>query len=233
MRSNMHLHKKKRAIKLRREGKSYGQILRALDISSKGTLSSWFKDLKLSGESERRLAKNKKLASRRGLLKFNEERTRKINQENEQEFTTGLRAIENLSDRELLLVGVALYWGEGAKRYSRRGAETMDFSNSDHKMIRLYLRFIREIFKVPEKKIRAGILVHENIDIDKAKEYWSRATGLPKSRFFITKQVSQASRRRRVRNRLPWGTVRIITHNRKLFHHMLGCIEGVAINTAR
>lgn len=63
--------KKVAAIKLRIQGKSYGEILKILDIPSKGTLSEWFRDIKLSASAKSRLQNNIDIARERGLFRFN------------------------------------------------------------------------------------------------------------------------------------------------------------------
>lgn len=51
--------------------------------------------------------------------------------------------IGDLSDRELFLVGVALYWAEGCKDkpYDRR--EKATFINSDPQVVRVYLAWLK------------------------------------------------------------------------------------------
>jgi len=52
----MQLKEKIRAIELRKMGKSYGAILKKVDVS-KGTLSVWLRDIKLTLEQKERLYK--------------------------------------------------------------------------------------------------------------------------------------------------------------------------------
>src|SRR3989344_1890220 len=108
MSSKIHLRNK--AIELRKTGKSYSEILKVLQLSSKGTLSFWFKDIKLSPQSRQLLKKNNDLAIKRGLRRFNLERSRRIVKENENARVDGATEIGKISQRELLLVGASLYW---------------------------------------------------------------------------------------------------------------------------
>ena len=59
---------------------------------------------------------------------------------------------KNLSKKDEILkaVGVSLYWGEG---YKADGAHGVDFANSDVYMIVTFLKFLREICGVNEKRI--------------------------------------------------------------------------------
>src|SRR3989338_6377591 len=106
---------REQAIILRLEGKSYGQILKLLNISSKGTLSGWFKHVVLTSEARRKLERNISLATKRGLLVFNEKRSKQIEKDNAVARAAGRNLIGPLTSRELLLIGAALYWGEGTK----------------------------------------------------------------------------------------------------------------------
>jgi hypothetical protein len=224
-------HLKNSAIELRRAGKSYSEILKELNLSSKGTLSAWFKNIDLSSKSRRLLKENTELAVKRGLHKFNLERTQKIVEENEVARIEGATMIGKISARELLILGAALYWGEGTKSERTSGNRNLAFANSDPDMIATFLRFIRDIFKVREEKIRAGIHIYPNISMETARGYWSAVTKLPADRFYIVTQVSRASQNKRPYNSLPYGTAVIRVCDRKLFFRVKGMIQGLIENT--
>lgn len=224
MGSNIHL--KNKAISLRREGRSYNDIRKTLGIMSKGTLSGWFKNLELSEVSRNLLQQNNKLAYTRGLLGANKKRKALIDDENRiaQEF--GYSSIYALSKNELLIIGAALYWAEGTK--SEKGASrSLAFSNSDPKMIRVYMKFIREVLKVQEEKIRAGIHIYNTNSENLARKFWSDITDLPQDRFYIVTQISRASQNRRPFNSLPHGTVSIRINSRIEFFKVKGMIQGL------
>lgn len=219
--------RKQKAISLRIAGKSYGEIKKELGVSSKGTLSYWFKDLKLSSSEKKRLNKNIKIAQKRGLLKFNKERTKNIKEQNKKIFQDGRNTINKLTEHELLLIGTALYWGEGTKANTSSSPETLAFTNSDSQMIKVFMRFLREIFNIKDEKIRAGIHIYKSINISEAKKFWSRITNLPQDRFYIVQQISRASKGKKSIKLLPFGTVVIKVNNRLLFHKMRGMIDGL------
>ncbi|MEI6511479.1 MAG: hypothetical protein WCO25_05610 [Candidatus Uhrbacteria bacterium] len=219
---------KDKAIALRRQGRSYGEICKALNLPSKGTLSVWFKGLKLSAEAEDRLKINKELARKRGLVKFNADRTQRIGLENKDVFEAGNNRIGKLSEREVLLVAAALYWGEGTKSAGDGRSITAVLTNSDPLMIRFYLRFLREVLGVKEEKIRAQMIVHDTTSPIAAKAYWQRVTGIDPSAISTTVQVSRASKRIRPKQSLPNGTLQIRVHDRKLFYKIKGMIGGLA-----
>ena len=108
-------NKKQRAIELRQKGFSYGQILKELELPSKGTLSNWFKDLTLSKSAKTKLRKNYIIATKNGLSEFNKKRSRDILNENTEVLEKGRQEIKISNNRDLLILGSALYWSEGTK----------------------------------------------------------------------------------------------------------------------
>ncbi len=227
MSSNAHL--KEQAIALRKKGKSYNNIIKALNLKSKGTLNQWFKNLILSKRSMKLLETNNELAHKRGLFTANRNRKLRIDTENKKVYREGQDSVKSISKKELLLIGAALYWGEGTK--SERNPLTLCFSNSDPLMVVVYMRFVREILNVPEERIRAGIHIYPSISAANARKFWSKITKLPEDRFYIITQVSRASQNKRPFNILPFGTVAIKVNNRQQFYKVKGMIKGIALKT--
>ncbi|MBI2122471.1 MAG: hypothetical protein HYT98_05160 [Candidatus Sungbacteria bacterium] len=221
--------KKRQAITLRLRGKSYNEIRKILNIPSKGTLSYWFRNFTLTPATRKRLAHNMALAQKRGLLQFNQDRTKSILEENKKIRMDAIKEIGVLSPRELLLIGVALYWGEGTKSENNNSPAVI-LTNSDPRLIAVYIRFVREVLNVAEEKIKAGIQIHPHINQKSARHFWSKITKLPENRFFIIKQVSRASKFKRPKRSLPYGTISIRVHKRILFHKIKGYIDGLYNN---
>ena len=218
---------KEQAIALRKGGKSYGEIMKTLHLKSKGTLSAWFKNLKLTKLEKKRLKHNMDLAQKRGLHRFNIERSAKIKSENQKIHALSEAQIKSPSKYDLLLVGIALYWGEGSKANIEKYGY-IDIANTDPKLIEVYMNFLRKILKVKDSRIRPVIHVHENIDPENAKRFWSRIARLPIERFGIYSAKSAASQNKRAKNRLLYGTLRVRVNSRHLVHTMKGYLEALA-----
>jgi hypothetical protein len=90
----------------------------------------------------------------------------------------GLERIGQLSEREFLVAGVALYAGEGSKT---DGAVT--FANSDPRMISLFVTWLRHFFTIDESRLRLRLYLHEGLDLKGANDFWSRLTGIPTAQF--------------------------------------------------
>ena len=96
---------------------------------------------------------------------------------------------KNLTEKEkqLKIACIMLYWAEGSKKRhrnkgQRRGA-TVDLANSDPDMIRLFLRFLREICRVDEKRLRIYLYCYANQDVNSLKKYWCKVTNVPMNQF--------------------------------------------------
>ncbi|MEY4602097.1 MAG: hypothetical protein RL292_38 [Candidatus Parcubacteria bacterium] len=219
-------HLKKKAIALRLEGNSYGYIKKTLGLKSKGTISTWFKGLVIPEAAKKKLEKNNLIAIKRGLLSFNTDRTARIKVENKVAYEKGSSAIpKNLKKRDLLLIGTALYWAEGTKSVNKT-SPVFSFSNSDPKMIRVCMRFIREVLCVEEKDIGGGIHVYPTTDIGAARSFWASVTGISVAKFYIITQISRASKGIR-ENKLPNGTLHIRVPRRLVFYKIKGMIGGM------
>jgi len=92
---------------------------------------------------------------------------------------------QNLSSREkeLKTAGIMLYWTEGCRSNSERGAWNVDFSNSNPQMIKLFLKFLREICGIKEKRLRVLLYCYADQNVEDLKEYWCKVTNIPMSQF--------------------------------------------------
>ena len=92
---------------------------------------------------------------------------------------------QNLSPEEekLKIAGIMLYWAEGTKININKKRLIVEFTNSDSKMIKLFLKFLREICGVDEKRLRVYLYCYANQNIEKLKRYWRKITKIPFARF--------------------------------------------------
>ena len=86
--------------------------------------------------------------------------------------------IGQLSEREFLVAGIALYAGEGTKR---DGAVT--FANSDPRMILFFCVWLRRFFEPDESRLRVRLYLHQGLDLEAATSFWSTLTGIPTEQF--------------------------------------------------
>jgi len=84
-------------------------------------------------------------------------------------------------DKKLKMAGAFLYWAEGAKANGKNCS--VDFANSNPEMIRIFVRFLREICGVDEKRLRVFLYCYADQDVENIKDYWYKLTNIPKSQF--------------------------------------------------
>ncbi|WP_448699918.1 hypothetical protein, partial [Streptomyces avidinii] len=145
-----------RARELRLQGMTYDRIQLELGCS-KSSISLWVRDLP---KPDRKRTKEQSSAiARRGW-----DRTLQVREAERRETKEAAsRDVGRLSERELFLVGVGLYWAEGSKdkAYARR--ERVIFVNSDPDMIRLYLAWLR-LLGIKGERLRYSVMIHETAD---------------------------------------------------------------------
>lgn len=224
---------KNQALKLRLSGKSYNEITSLLNIP-KSTLSGWFTGLELSKEAREKIQKRVYRGSLRGLIKRNKNQTRLAIKRMRTVRAENKREIKTITQNELKLIGTALYWAEGYKRLLvRNGRElthhSVALTNSDPKLIMMFLRFLREICQVPDEKITADIRIYEHMNEENLLKFWRKITGLPEKNFGkVYYGISKSSQGKRPFTRLPYGTILIRVNSTNLFHKIMGWIEGLS-----
>jgi len=217
--------KHQKAIKLRLKGKSYREITKTLGVS-KSSVSLWCRDLKLPIRIQKIIdAKTKN--SRTNLTAYNKKRSQFIKTENKEIRKKAIKQISSLSERELLLIGASLFWGEGYKKAENLRSPYICFANSDADMIKLFMNFLRKIMKISSDRIYASVFIYPSIEEKKAINFWSKVTKLPKSRFRTTNQISRASKGKRPYNSLPYGTLDLRVNSRQEFFWIRGWIDGL------
>ncbi len=223
---------KERAFKLRLLGKSYTEINQELGVP-KATLSDWFSALVLPNTAQQRLRERVRARSLAGLLHRNKNQTALAIQRKNDQRLRAKKMIGSVSKRELFLIGIALYWAEGYKRpIFKDGRELthhpVGLTNSDPDLIKLFLRFLRESCDVPEAKIHADVRIYEHMNEKQLLAFWSKVTNIRKERFSkFYYGVSKSSLGKRPFNILPFGTIQIRVNDTKLFHTIMGWIDGL------
>lgn len=90
----------------------------------------------------------------------------------------GVELIGRMSEREFLVLGLALYAGEGGKTQGE-----VRFANSDPRMIVAFIVWLRHFFDVDESRLRMRLSLHADLDVDAAIRFWSALTLIPPEQF--------------------------------------------------
>lgn len=213
----MKLEEKHKAISLRQQGESIKDIANTLQIAP-SSASIWVRDVVLTAQQRQRL--NRKGHSIDAIEKRRIVRIGRTKQRHQGLMDSAGRMIRNITQRELWLIGVALYWGEGSK--TNHGAARV--ANSDPAVIQIMMRFFREVCKVPEEKFSGDVHTFSHLNAKTAESYWSGVSGIERSKFYKTySKPSIASKNKK--DSLPYGTFQIYVNDTKLFFTIMGWIE--------
>jgi|SRR3989344_4944401 len=217
---------KNKAIELRRKGLSYREILEQVPVA-KSSLSLWLKSVKLAESQKQRLTDKKLASARRGAQKMKDIRialTKKIKDK-------ARGAVGRLSKRELWLIGIALYWAEGSKEKEHSPGSGTYFSNSDPRMIKLYLKWLLKCIDLPEEKIYFTIYLHENnkYRIDEVLHYWRTATSFSEKNFrYIYFKKHKVNTKRRNIGNIYFGLLKVAVIESSILNRKIqGWIEGI------
>lgn len=189
------IQEKQKAILLRKKGFSYNEILREIPVA-KSTLSLWLRAVGLSLPQKQKISQKRKDAQAKGAKARHNQRIfsqDKIYSEAEKE-------IGMLSKRELWLVGIALYWAEGSKEKEYSPGIGVCFNNSDARMVRIFILWLKICCGISEDQLDVSIYVHESSShkVSEIKKYWSQYTDLPIEKFkkvYLKKHSLKLSRK--------------------------------------
>ncbi len=113
------------------------------------------------------------------------------------------------SQEKLKIAGVMLYWAEGTLL-----GNTVDFTNSNSDMVRLFLKFLREICGISERRLRVYLYCYSYQKVEDLLCYWRKVTGIPLSQFtkpYIRKGNINSSLRK-----LPYGLIHVRYNDKRL-----------------
>ena len=210
---------------MRKRGESVKKIAKDLEIS-KSTASLWVRDIILSVQQLENLKKSSLDGAERGRLKNALLQKQKRIKLMEDYRKTGHRIIGNLTERDLLIAGLALYWGEGYKKGRR-----FQICNSDISMIKFLLLWLRICFGVESQDIRCRIGINE-MHRDReilVKEYWSKGIGIPINQFTSTSFKKVQNKKVYENFNDHYGTLSIeIRQPARFYGKIIGLIDGLS-----
>jgi hypothetical protein len=168
-----------KARQLRLQGWTYDRIQMELGCS-KSSISLWVRDLP-TPERRPRTREESSAIAKKGW----EAKLRVREEERQRTRRSAAEEVGRMSDRELFLVGVGLYWAEGAKRKPHSRSERVTFVNSDPTMIAVFLAWL-ELLNVAPETLRFAVQIHETADSAAAERFWADHVGIETSQLLKT-----------------------------------------------
>lgn len=217
-----------KAIALRKKGKSYREIVREVKVA-KSTLSLWLRDVELSKKQNQRLSRKKLEAGRRGGIAQTNKRIR-ITKEIKEQAKEEISKIV-IDAKTLWLMGIMLYWAEGAKAKETSPSTGVKFGNSDPQMVKLFVKWLIEICKIPANDIKYELYIHENSAnrLDKVKAYWARNLDSNIGNFqtvYFKKNIIRTNRKKIGEN--YFGLLNVVVRKSTYLNRKIsGWIEGI------
>ena len=169
---------RQRAIDLRKQGKTYGQINKELGIT-KSTLSGWLGSYPLSEKQLDSLELNKKYSRQVATEKTRITKQKKHDKRLSDVYQKEKKRWKVLTKKELELAGIFLYWGEGAKLING----PISLNNTDPQVLKFTLYWLMNALEIPKEKIQVFLHLYNDMDIKKEMKYWSKELKMPLSQF--------------------------------------------------
>jgi len=206
------------AIKLRKQGLSYNEILKKVPVS-KSTISCWCKDIKLTFKQKQRIELKKKdnlqklmIFGPRAMKKKREREIKKIK-------TKAKKEIKPLTFYQIKIIGSMLYWAEGSKK------RKVEITNSDPDLIKFMVYWFENICGIDPGDFRARLNIHANQNDRRIKKYWSRVTGISSKRFCKTYIKPEGTGHRK--NILHNGVIGVRSANEDLRYRIMAWVKAI------
>src|SRR3989338_4501217 len=164
---------------LRKQGKSIGEIASLLN-ASKGAISYWCRDISLSKDQIHPLLITNLQGLKKGQLIVAEMRR---NERYDRVGKFQMEAFEDigkLTERDLFMLGIALYWAEGSKT---RGQTIL--CNTDPNILRAFLHFVQYVHSrySPEIQCRIQLNISHKERYQQILAYWMSELSLKENQF--------------------------------------------------
>lgn len=214
---------REKARELRLQGMTYDQIQVELGCS-KGSISLWVRDLP---KPERKRSREESSAiGQRGW----EATLQRRDVERQAQKQRAADEVGAMTDRELFLLGVGLYWAEGTKSKPYRTQERVTFVNSDPGMIAVFLAWLR-LLGVDDDALRFHVLIHETADAAGAERFWADLTGAAPSAFGKTslKKHSPKTNRKNVGENYRGCLAVRVLKSAELYRRIEGSWYGIVL----
>ncbi len=215
------------AIKLRKQGKTYSEILRVVPVA-KSTISLWLREVGLA-KKQKQLITAKRIAGQlRAIEVIKRNKIKRVKDIK----SLAREEVPKLIKDPFWLTGVLLYWGEGSKEHEH--ACPVKFTNMDLNMHRIFLKWMLRYLPISKSDLAFELFIHERADVEGAKNYWSKELSFSKKVLKVYfKKHNPKTKRKRIGDSY-FGVLSVqargsIALNRKI----AGWVDGIVVYLSR
>ncbi len=188
---------KQKAIRLRKEGYSYNYIVKHVP-ATKSTLSEWLRDIPFVPNAHTiATIGNAHIASGEYKHELKMQSLAEAKREAE-------KTISQLSERDIMMLGLGIYIGEGGKTEN-----ITRMINSDPRIIKLTLQWWKTAFGIDVKQIKIRLFLYPDSKEDECIQYWSKNTGIPITNFHFSIIDRRTDKKVSKHGKLPFGTAHV------------------------
>jgi hypothetical protein len=124
------------------------------------------------------------------------------------------------------LISLIIWWYEGTKlrkdkRWKNANNCPIEVTNTDPKLIKIFVDFLRLDLKIENKNLKGRIQIHEGDDQIKIEKFWSKVSGIPQSQF--NKTIVRTKGNKIGKN---LGTFTIRTYDKILYMKLKDLLEA-------
>lgn len=216
------------ARKLRKQGFSVKTISRQLGVS-RSSVSIWVRDVNLTPAQLEILNQNSVDGRNKGRTIISLMYRRRREKIHKESLKGAQQMLGELTNREFLIAGIALYWAEGNKK-----THTVRFTNSDPKLIMFALNWLLYCFDLPLDRIGAFVGINKSNEHREAEiiRHWSLITGIPRSHFWKSIMKNSESKKIYENDSDYFGTLTIFLWKPiKVYYKIMGLVEALSQNS--
>ncbi len=188
----------------------------------------WCRDISLTSAQVRALETKMRERGHYGSLQAAEKKRGVRLQNIKTQSAIGAKDIGDLSLRDLHILGLGLYWGEGYKR----GNGELGFTNSDSRMIQAFIHWLQKMYGIPRKDLilRVGINAAYKSQQDSVITYWANVTNTSRTQFTKTSLIqTELKSFDKDSAKKYFGTLRVkVRRATQLRRRIMGSIEHIA-----
>ncbi len=188
---------REQVFKLRKEGYSYNYIAEKTGFS-KSTLSGWLAGIPYT-PNKTVIERIGKARAASGHAKA-QQKLKSFNDANEE----AKKEIGEITKRDLLMLGIGIYIGEGTKTN-----DIVRVINADPKIIKFAVKWFEEACGLSKENFKIRLHLYPDNNIKECIKYWSNICGIPIIQFQKTYIDLREHKKMFKRGKLPYGTAHL------------------------